>query len=87
MAASPARDPTAQPEDLGTFFLERANAGDVEGLVTPHEPAAVLAFYDPASGLRRGGVPSAHLSCGSMTSATTQAMLSGPPASLARSIR
>jgi ketosteroid isomerase-like protein len=30
-------------EDLGTFFLERANAGDVEGLVSLCEPGAVLA--------------------------------------------
>jgi ketosteroid isomerase-like protein len=33
-----------QSEDLGTFFLERANAGDVEGLVALYEPEAVLAF-------------------------------------------
>ena len=33
-----------QPEDLGAFFLERANAGDVEGLVALYEPGAVLAF-------------------------------------------
>ncbi|MQA86058.1 MAG: hypothetical protein GEV03_15870 [Streptosporangiales bacterium] len=34
----------AQPEDLGRFFLERANAGDVEGLVALYEPDAVMAF-------------------------------------------
>lgn len=33
-----------QPEDLGRLFLERANAGDVEGLVALYEPDAVLAF-------------------------------------------
>ena len=33
----------AQPEDLGRFFVERANAGDVEGLVALYEPGAVLA--------------------------------------------
>jgi ketosteroid isomerase-like protein len=37
-------EPAAQPEDLGTLFLERANAGDVEGLVALYEPGAVLAF-------------------------------------------
>jgi ketosteroid isomerase-like protein len=37
-------EPAAQPEDLGRFFLERANAGDVEGLVALYEPDAVLAF-------------------------------------------
>ena len=37
-------EPAAQPEDLGRYFLERANAGDVEGLVALYEPGAVLAF-------------------------------------------
>ncbi|MFB9904133.1 YybH family protein [Allokutzneria oryzae] len=32
-----------QPEDLGRLFVERANAGDVEGLVALYEPDAVLA--------------------------------------------
>jgi ketosteroid isomerase-like protein len=36
-------EPAAQPEDLGRFFVERANAGDVEGLVALYEPGAVLA--------------------------------------------
>jgi ketosteroid isomerase-like protein len=36
--------PAAQPEDLSRYFLERANAGDVEGLVALYEPGAVLAF-------------------------------------------
>jgi hypothetical protein len=31
----------ARPEDLGRFFVERANAGDVEGLVALYEPSAV----------------------------------------------
>ena len=35
--------PALRPEDLGTFFLERANAGDVVGLVALYEPEAVLA--------------------------------------------
>jgi ketosteroid isomerase-like protein len=34
----------AQPEDLSRLFLERANAGDVDGLVALYEPDAVLAF-------------------------------------------
>ena len=33
-----------QPEDLDRLFLERANAGDVEGVVNLYEPGAVLAF-------------------------------------------
>lgn len=36
--------PAAEPEDLNRFFLERARAGDVEGVVALYEPAAVLAF-------------------------------------------
>jgi ketosteroid isomerase-like protein len=42
----------AQPEDLGRYFLERANSGDVEGLVALYEPGAVLAF--PAGRLTIG---------------------------------
>ena len=34
----------ARPEDLGRLFVERANNGDVEGLVELYEPTAVLAF-------------------------------------------
>ena len=34
----------AEPNALGTYFIERANAGDVEGLVALYEPNAVLAF-------------------------------------------
>ena len=41
-----------QPEDLGRYFLERANAGDVEGLVALYEPGAVLA--SPSGGLATG---------------------------------
>ena len=44
MTAQASREPAARPEDLGQFFLERANAGDVEGLVALYEPDAVLAF-------------------------------------------
>ncbi|WP_067687025.1 YybH family protein [Nocardia jejuensis] len=32
------------PNDLGKFFIERANAKDVDGLVALYEPDAVLAF-------------------------------------------
>ncbi|MBB5914190.1 ketosteroid isomerase-like protein [Nocardia transvalensis] len=32
------------PNDLGKYFIERANAGDVDGLVALYEPDAVLAF-------------------------------------------
>jgi ketosteroid isomerase-like protein len=33
----------AEPEDLGLLFLERASAGDVDGVVALYEPDAVLA--------------------------------------------
>lgn len=33
-----------EPNDLGRYFIERANAGDVDGLVALYEPTAVLAF-------------------------------------------
>lgn len=32
------------PEDLARLFVERANAGDAEGLAALYEPDAVLAF-------------------------------------------
>ena len=32
-----------EPEDLGRFFVERANAGDADGLAALYEPDAVLA--------------------------------------------
>ena len=34
--------PAREPEDLTRLFLERANAGDVEGLVALYEPEAVV---------------------------------------------
>ena len=43
MTANAVPEPATQPEDLGRYFLERANAGDVEGLVALYEPGAVLA--------------------------------------------
>jgi uncharacterized protein (TIGR02246 family) len=38
------RERAAQPEDLARLFVERANAGDAEGLAELYEPDAVLAF-------------------------------------------
>ena len=38
------RAPAVEPEDLERFFVERVNAGDVEGLVALYELDAVLAF-------------------------------------------
>ena len=45
MVAGMAVTPRAtDPNDLGKYFVERANAGDVEGLVALYESNAVLAF-------------------------------------------
>src|ERR1700733_1648850 len=52
MTAEPGPEPAMEPEDLGRYFLERANAGDVDGLVALYEPEAVLAF--PAGQLSIG---------------------------------
>ena len=37
------REPARAPETLATLFNQRANAGDVEGLVALYEPDAILA--------------------------------------------
>ena len=42
----------AEPEDLARLFLDRASAGDVDGVVALHEPDAVLA--SPPGGLSIG---------------------------------
>lgn len=36
-------EPALEPEDLARFFVVRANAGDVDGLVALYETDAVLA--------------------------------------------
>ncbi|MFF2022817.1 YybH family protein [Streptomyces sp. NPDC058171] len=38
------KETATEPNDLGRYFIERANAGDVDGLVALYEPDAVLAF-------------------------------------------
>jgi uncharacterized protein (TIGR02246 family) len=42
------RELAARPDDLTRLFVERANAGDAEGLAALYEPDAVLA-YPPGS--------------------------------------
>lgn len=44
MSAPANHDPAKEPEDLARFFVKRANAGDVEGLVALYETTAVLAL-------------------------------------------
>jgi uncharacterized protein (TIGR02246 family) len=41
---STARERATQPEDLARLFVERANAGDAEGLAELYEPDAAVAF-------------------------------------------
>ena len=43
MSGDEGHEPATQPEDLGRFFMQRANAGDLEGLMALYEPDAVLA--------------------------------------------
>ena len=38
------RERALEPEDLTRLFVDRANAGDAEGLALLYEPEAVLAF-------------------------------------------
>jgi ketosteroid isomerase-like protein len=44
MGSAEAPERALAPEDLDRLFLERANAGDVEGVVALYEPDAVLAL-------------------------------------------
>ena len=44
MRGAEAADKALEPEDLDRLFLERANAGDVDGVVALYEPDAVLAL-------------------------------------------
>jgi len=46
------REPARRPEDLSRFFIERASAGDLDGVVALHEPDAVLAL--PTGDVARG---------------------------------
>lgn len=41
-----AHEPANEPNDLERFFVERANAGDVEGLVSLYEPNAMIVDGD-----------------------------------------
>ena len=46
------RERARRPEDLERFFVERLNAGDVDGLVALYEPGAVMAL--PGGGTATG---------------------------------
>jgi ketosteroid isomerase-like protein len=40
----PERAKAMKPEDLTRLFVERANAGDAEGIAALYEPEAVMAY-------------------------------------------
>src|SRR5215472_1636176 len=44
MPSDGVREKAQRPEDLGRLFVERVNAGDLDGVVALYEPGAVLAF-------------------------------------------
>ncbi len=44
MITSSPYNPAVEPEDLARFFVQRANASDIDGLVALYEPTAVLAL-------------------------------------------
>ncbi|MER6066103.1 nuclear transport factor 2 family protein [Streptomyces sp. NPDC001792] len=46
------REKATSPEDLARLWVERANAGDAEGLAELYEPDAVMAF--PIGRLHKG---------------------------------
>jgi ketosteroid isomerase-like protein len=49
-------DAAKEPEDLSRLFVERVNAGDVEGLVALYEPDAVLATPDGGEARGEAGI-------------------------------
>jgi uncharacterized protein (TIGR02246 family) len=44
MTSIPNREKAMAPEDLTRLFIERSNAGDVDGVAELYEPAAVMAY-------------------------------------------
>jgi len=51
------REGAVEPEDLGRLFLERANVGDVDGVVALYEPEAVLASPPGETATGRAAIP------------------------------
>ncbi|NMN97909.1 YybH family protein [Antrihabitans stalactiti] len=50
------RETASTPEDLTRLFVERANAGDAEGMALLYEPDAVLAFPPGSSTVGRKAI-------------------------------
>jgi uncharacterized protein (TIGR02246 family) len=50
------RDKAHTPEDLTRLFVDRANAGDAEGLAELYEPGAVMAFPPGATTVGRDAI-------------------------------
>ncbi|OLR95131.1 YybH family protein [Actinokineospora bangkokensis] len=55
-AAKSSYEKAMTPEDLARFFVERANAGDADGLAALYEPDAVLAFPPGARTVGRDAI-------------------------------
>lgn len=51
------RERAQEPEDLSRLFLDRANAGDVDGIVALYEPDAVLASPPGTASAAPGTLP------------------------------
>ncbi|MCW2872092.1 nuclear transport factor 2 family protein [Actinacidiphila oryziradicis] len=56
MTTTGSREKAEQPEDLARLFVERANAGDAEGLAELYEPDAVLGFPPGAETVGREAI-------------------------------
>ncbi|GAB6940003.1 YybH family protein [Isoptericola variabilis] len=58
--AEEGRPAALAPNDLGRMFVERANAGDVDGLVALYAPDAVLAFPPGETQVGRDAIRAAY---------------------------
>ncbi len=74
------RERARQPEDLSRLLAERANAGDLEGMVALYEPGSVLAF--PA-----GHTSTGHQAIRELYAGMLSARSSFPPGDQRRAIR
>ena len=57
IAMSDATERAASPEDLTRLFVDRANAGDADGLADLYEPDAVMAYPPGRETVGPGGHP------------------------------
>ena len=48
--------PAKKPNDLEKFFVDRVNAGDIDGLVALYEPNAVVAYDNDKAAIGRSQI-------------------------------